>query len=700
MAASDGPPSGLRPLLPRPASAGAAPTPDLTVLVKLAPRRPPIKNACERCRVRKIKCDGIRPACATCLRLAFNCVYLSLSPDESRSTAIKRKFDEAQDRVSSHEEFYTLLKTRGAAEVAEMLRRIRAGMDVDSVLRHVRDGDLVLQTRLTPETRMRYTFPEFPEWPTVFRDPNDPYLGAPLLDFQGVTTPPPEKALPDIHAYQMPYHAAHVVDPRLSSVRAATWTSVTSDDALVAKLLGIYFQHEYPRTPPFQKDLFLDDLVQGNTTFCSPLLVNAILANAAHGLASDPRRVEFWTPRSFPYAFLAEAKRLWELEIADGPKLTIIHAALPLSLRYSADGADKIGLPFVMTALEMADNMGLFTKLEKGNSRMSFGRAFTAWALFTWQRFASRCEPPYLVKPPVTPLPDKTSMQRFTGEIYLQYPLQARLTPTHLDVMFRNQVELSIIMLEINSAATRAGAPGTAPPTLGQALELYGLLETWYKALPLELQPDRVVMPQHLQLHMEYHLIIINLFDPWISSHQDGSANPTQADTLTAGSPSIRELGTLARARLETLIRLYYLRHSFDATDVMLILFLLMLGSISVRVLDSPTVSSTTSDSTSNTSTRQEGDASTFLLCAKGLHDQGRNHYIGALMFETLVGLVRPGNGVLRGGLARVRAEFEGIQVREEYTHMEWPVERWILGAKGRGEGRVVEEGSGDEEGV
>ncbi len=187
--------------------------------------------------------------------------------------------------MSSHEEFYTLLKTRGPADAAEMLRRIRAGMDVDSILRHVRDGDLVLQMQLTPETRMRYTFPEFAEWPTVWRDKDDPYLAAPLLEFQTGLSPPPERGLvPCIHAYQMPYHAASVVDPRLSSVRAAMWTSVTTDDALVAKLLGIYFQHEYPRTPPFQKDLFLDDLVQGNTTFCSPLLVNAILANAAVSL--------------------------------------------------------------------------------------------------------------------------------------------------------------------------------------------------------------------------------------------------------------------------------------------------------------------------------------------------------------------------------------------------------------------------------
>ncbi len=208
---------------------------------------------------------------------------------------MKRKYDEAQGRASSYEELYTLLKTRTQPEAHEMLRRIRAGMDVESVLRYVKDGDLLLQLHLAPEARLRYTFPEFASWPTIFRDPDDPYLRTPLLDSPpGVLTPLGDAAsrapsalltpTPDEHVYQMPYHAAHVVDPRLSSVRAATWTSVTTDSGLVSRLLAIYFQYEYPGTRILQKDLFLDDLVRGNTgksSFCSPLLVNAILANAA-----------------------------------------------------------------------------------------------------------------------------------------------------------------------------------------------------------------------------------------------------------------------------------------------------------------------------------------------------------------------------------------------------------------------------------
>ncbi len=60
---------------------------------------------------------------------------------------------------------------------------------------------------------------------------------------------------------------AEIVDPRLRQVNASSWTSVTSDDKLVSELLALYFQYEFPTTQFFQKDLFLDDLVQGRKKF-------------------------------------------------------------------------------------------------------------------------------------------------------------------------------------------------------------------------------------------------------------------------------------------------------------------------------------------------------------------------------------------------------------------------------------------------
>lgn len=79
-----------------------------------------------------------------------------------------------------------------------------------------------------------------------------------------------------------------VAEPRLQDVTVSLWTSVPIDTLLMSELLTSYFQQGYLISIPFQKDLFLEDLVSdryqpaGNEVKnCSPLLVNAILAMAA-----------------------------------------------------------------------------------------------------------------------------------------------------------------------------------------------------------------------------------------------------------------------------------------------------------------------------------------------------------------------------------------------------------------------------------
>lgn len=214
--------------------------------------------------------------------------------------------------------------TRNQPEVNEILRRVRAGVDVESILRYVKDGDLLLQLHLLPEARLRYTFPDFASWPSLFRDPSDPYLKTQLLDF----TNPDAASLvagrapgSHSHIFQIPYHAAEMVDPRLSLVKAATWTSVTANNALVSKLLAIFFQFEYPRTRVFQKDLFLDDLARGKTNFCSSLLVNCILANAAVGSCYSTRNVTAADDETFGNNLAWSCKR--------PPPRRVLDAALP-----------------------------------------------------------------------------------------------------------------------------------------------------------------------------------------------------------------------------------------------------------------------------------------------------------------------------------------------------------------------------------
>ncbi len=173
---------------------------------------------------------------------------------------------------------------------------------------------------------------------------------------------------------------------------------------------------------------------------------------------------------------------------------------------------------------------------------------------------------------------------------------------------------------------------------------------------------------------MQYYVVVINLFEPWAATNTSTPPSDPDLDNPKCdGELTPAQIGTRAAARLETLIRLYYLRHSFDALDVVATIFLIVLGSISLRVL------------AQQTGSKQQNDASTFLLCAKGLHDQGRNLYLAAMMFDMLAGLVDPGNKALLGDLAKIKGEFAGVEVKPEHVHMDWSVSQWM-----RSEGAVV----------
>jgi hypothetical protein len=64
---------------------------------------------------------------------------------QRRIRRLKRKYDELQKQQTSYEELFNLLKAVPESNSLEILRRIRAGADVGSAVRHAKDGNLLLQ---------------------------------------------------------------------------------------------------------------------------------------------------------------------------------------------------------------------------------------------------------------------------------------------------------------------------------------------------------------------------------------------------------------------------------------------------------------------------------------------------------------------------------------------------------------------------
>lgn len=223
-----------------------------------------------------------------CIERQTSCEYTTL-PTESHLTAQRRRLSDFQIRNESYETLFAIIRNRQTDEANLIFQRIRAGADVESVLKSIQDGDLLLQLALRPEWRYRYRFPgrrhEMPSYLDVW--PN-PYLGSRLHEKSLVSQSQQHTLVQDVsnvedeaeHVYLAPYHAVEMVDLRLSSVDVTKWTAVSSNKALLRALLEIYFIFEYPFHPAFHKDIFLDAMIARDGRFCSSLLVNAVLAAA------------------------------------------------------------------------------------------------------------------------------------------------------------------------------------------------------------------------------------------------------------------------------------------------------------------------------------------------------------------------------------------------------------------------------------
>lgn len=159
---------------------------------------------------------------------------------------------------------------------------------MDAVVRHVKDGDLLVQLAVVPESRRRYAFPLVREFPASLLIPSNSYLRSPMYQatFQQDSAREAELAVLFQPQYLKPYHGAALLEPLLNDVVASKWTNVISDNYLFRRLLSAYILHQYRGCPVFRKELFLRDMAAGSTMHCSQLLVNAVLAFATVGLCT------------------------------------------------------------------------------------------------------------------------------------------------------------------------------------------------------------------------------------------------------------------------------------------------------------------------------------------------------------------------------------------------------------------------------
>ncbi|KAI4715253.1 hypothetical protein E4T48_08572 [Aureobasidium sp. EXF-10727] len=122
-----------RPLAPQPVKPTDAPV--LQPLHNSYPlkstrsRRGTINAACRECRLKKLKCDGMRPSCQRCLVKGIDSCEYTVNPGETRFTALKRKNASLITEADRMHKFIEALRSASPSQAQEMLSHFRTAED-------------------------------------------------------------------------------------------------------------------------------------------------------------------------------------------------------------------------------------------------------------------------------------------------------------------------------------------------------------------------------------------------------------------------------------------------------------------------------------------------------------------------------------------------------------------------------------------
>ncbi|CAK7235131.1 hypothetical protein SCUCBS95973_009164 [Sporothrix curviconia] len=291
------------------------------------------------------------------------------------------------------------------------------------------------------------------------------------------------------------YHGVdQVLAPALPDLKSptTTWTDISEDLNLVQHLLALYFCWEYPTFASLSKEHFLHDFQDGRQRYCSPILVNALLALGCRFSTQPNTRAVPDDPYTSGDHFFKECQRLFYLE-DDHHCLTTIQALGIMSIREASCGRDSESWYYAGQSIRLAIEMGLHQiRNDDGDEDEVAVKAATFWGAFA-----------------------------------LDHEL----------------VHQSLYVLH---------SPGR-PLTSRDLLHIYTQYLNWYDSIPEVLRLGHNFTPAVLFAHMYYHFAILLLFRPLIKLRIIGfSATPKDiclqaADAIQGLLRSYSQLYTLQR---------------------------------------------------------------------------------------------------------------------------------------------------------
>ncbi|KAE8348840.1 hypothetical protein BDV28DRAFT_152443 [Aspergillus coremiiformis] len=475
-----------------------------------------VSMACLACKKSKRKCSGT-PPCDNCRAFNRDCIF-DETLDQRRRVAAKRTADE----LSYHRDMLN-----------DLLRVMRA----DDRSFGLRLLDIIRRDATAEEMR---TFIDEALAQMEGTDSATEVTARTLEDVRRVINI--EGAGPSFRPKVMDIH--YLCDEVPFRVPAKPWTTVTEDADLVSHLVSLYFTWDFPFHVFLDRDVFLRDMARSDlkSEFCSPFLVNALLANACYFSDYLEAYVDPGDIVTKGGDFLAEAERLRDEEPAK-LSLAFLQGTLLLYERYSISGYNDLGYKMLHQAIWTGESLGLIGpkvfKLISGQLTEDMNTSIkrTAWGLFHIDTVVhTDFLRPSLIDKVNLKRPDRVQIDE--SALWVPYPSHRAPRPALLGQYFDESCNLCEIARDISRQLYAINGYSFSAYHQRQTKEaLYERLRQWHQGLPGTFNLDCKPPPYIILLRMRYHTLTINLFS-W-RPEDDGSSVDSEAPKTPESPPGV-----------------------------------------------------------------------------------------------------------------------------------------------------------------
>ncbi|KAJ4992891.1 hypothetical protein SVAN01_01595 [Stagonosporopsis vannaccii] len=519
-------------LLPKPPSRSSPPAPEPQQPDKR--RRGMNHTACNRCRAKREKCGGERPTCHACARHGRDCVYAA-PQGVTRQQANKQRLAEVE-RLSSYLcDVINLLRQGSEADAAIALRRIREAEQVDEAVNIL----AVAQALVAPAPAIANALGPSPRLDAT-PNPCTPQRAVEILrssPFECFPRAPARR-----HVETRDRYAEDVDSLPALELRISQWTSVCKDDRLLNYLLSVFWSLDNMVEPSLFRPLFEEDLSNNKTTFCSPFLVNALLALSCLLTTEHETFSESGDHGTRGQKFAKEAQRHFEKE-KHQPSIPLLQGQFAMfAYEGNLDGGVK-AIDYFMGTVETYEALNNSDFLDRESTREDEGRlqremeglSWIMWGFYCTEWRASQAFG--FQNPAAKPLIAKLwrnstfSLRQPDSACYWwSYPNSQRIQRSmQVEIREANsylaEIAEDVLDYLYPPSDASSGHPTNNPQ---RAVELYDTLARWKLSLPARLRLEDAILPDAILLHSYVELLlgdILRPFSHWTKS-QFGPFNP------------------------------------------------------------------------------------------------------------------------------------------------------------------------------